>query len=290
MAINMTETLRDAWLRIISMKSPNLRKSEKIEQLKEDFDIVIDGKKELIGLTELAMMMTEEYRKTFELETYLDSKFRQQSFAYAECLENTIKKIFSNHKEIEGKAEKICSRTIRLPMDGRRVRKYEKQMSLMIHELENLFHELDDEILKLEEILRKMQGLWWLLQDLLGKEIKCSLFASNIRGMEHLRAGKSCCDINGKYLKGFYNLGELMVLGMGTLEESIGITDISVSGYIDSKGKNGIQLRSSSPFYYKLLGEPEENKVTNAELMPGNLYELSFETSLKKISMQISVR
>ena len=290
MAIKMTKTLREDWLKIISMKSPGFHKTEKLENLKGNFDIVIDGKKELIGLTDLARMMTEEYRKTLELETYLDSKFRQQSFAYAECLQNTIKKIFSNHKEIEGKVEKICSRTIRLPMDGERVRKYEKQMSLMIHELENLFHELDDEILKLEETLSKIQGLWWLLQDLLGKEIRCSIFAGNISGMEHLRAGKSCCDLNGKYLQGFYNLGELMVLGMGTLEELIGTTDISVSGYTNPNGKEGIRLRSVSPFYYKILGESEETKVTNAELMPGNLYELSFETSLKKISMQIVVR
>ena len=134
--MKMSKTLRDNCSKITSMKSPGFHKSEKIKKLKEDFDIVIDGKKEVVGLTVLSMRMTEEYKKTFELEKYLNSKFRHQSFAYAECLQSTIKKIFSNHKEIEAKVEKICSRAVRMPMDGERVRKYEKQMVLMIHELE----------------------------------------------------------------------------------------------------------------------------------------------------------
>ena len=119
--------------------------------------------------------------------------------------------------------------------------------------------------------------------------IKCNLKISDISTLSGVSGMMSARDFAGEYRKGSYSLDDIPLLGReGTLgsPENLGSTGLYVCGLNDG---DGLLLCGSEPFSVRYPGRGTV-KSDKAELISGNVYELTVKTSRGNVRMRLIVQ
>lgn len=266
---------------------------EAIDQLNQFFHYALftdgtDGEKK--GVKLLADSLSAQQCRDFRIDSYLE--------------ENFIEKSFFKTKEANRRIDRAVKDMDDLVQEKKRVKEHKNSIGaayavlkrcckLAEREVENLkdrLAELEQENSRLDQMLDQIGDAADRIEEMLETEIQCDLILEQVADMPGVE-GKKVCRSRlraGSYLKGFYQLEDIRILGKDRLGAYIGSTGVCVYGYYDKNGEPGLELRSENEFYCRCLQDDSRPQaVREAVLLQGCSYELQIHAQKQDVRMTV---
>lgn len=164
-----------------------------------------------------------------------------------------------------------------------------RNMSGMSKRLEREISELREATLSDDKLLAELEKTHQAEDRIRNSDIRCSLSVSGISGLPGVTGMMSAKDFAGNYKTGSYRLDDIPLLGkpgfLGS-PENLGSINLTVYGLPD---RNGLLLRGSEKFTIK-SGDGNAVRTDSAELLSGNVYELTVKTGKGSSRMELIVQ
>ncbi len=265
---------------------------EKFQENESRVRRALHGEGKKMGVLEFAGLLEEEQREDFGLDVYQRENYEEDILAEGKKIQKEIENAKRGIGIYKGKEESIKKNQGNVDNAIKEIRECCGRASEELDKVKNGYRMLREQNEKLIGKIRKMGIEAGTVEDMLENEIVCKLSIREITTLPNVMGQKGCRNDAGKYIKGFYKLDDVKILGKGKLGDNIGKTGIYIYGYEDEDGSVGLELRSMREFRFGLqrAGNGTDMELKKeAVLLSGNRYSVKIQVNRWEVGMILEV-
>lgn len=263
---------------------------EKIDKLEKLFEQALYSDGKVTGVCLLADSLSEDQCRDFQIDGYLEEDFMEKSFLKTKEIRAKILKAEKNMDDFEEDKEHIKEHSDHGKAAYEEIKNCCIYAEMEVERFKKYLPELERQNAELNALLNRIEEAGDHIADLLETDIRCDLILEGLEGRSDVEGRKGCYSMlrGGSYLKGFYKLEDIRILGRETLGAYIGDTGVYVYGYSDKNGTPGLELRSENEFYCRCCEDDSEMAASRQMmLLQGFSYELEIPAQRKEVRMTV---